>query len=54
MVLSKGEVCDDRKVKLIKEQQSSRLLSSSGIKTDLLYQIFFCFRAINILVQDIK
>ena len=35
MLLSKCEVCDCKKLKFIKEQEPSRLLSSSGIKTTL-------------------
>ena len=33
MRLSKCEVCDSKKSKFIKEQEASRLLSSSVIKT---------------------
>ena len=35
MLLSKCEVCDSEKLKLIKEQEASGLLSSLGIKTPL-------------------
>ena len=35
MLLSKCAVCDNKKSKFIKEQESSRLLSSLGIKTSL-------------------
>ena len=35
MVLSKCEVCDSKKSKFIKEQQSTGLLSSLGIKAPL-------------------
>ena len=33
MQISKYEVCDSKKSKLIKEQEASGLLSSLGIKT---------------------
>ena len=33
MLLSKCQVCDSKKLKFIKEQEASRLLSSVGIKT---------------------
>ena len=33
MLLSKCEVCDNKKLKFIKEQKASGLLSSLGIKT---------------------
>ena len=35
MLLLKCAVCDNKKSKFIKEQEASRLLSSSGIKTPL-------------------
>ena len=35
MLLSKSAVCDSEKSKVIKEQEASGLLSSSGIKTPL-------------------
>ena len=35
MILSKCEVCDSKKLKFIKEQEASGLLSSLGIKTPL-------------------
>ena len=35
MLLSKCEVCDSKKLKFIKEQEASGLLSSLGIKTPL-------------------
>ena len=35
MLLSKWAVCDSKKSKFIKEQESSRLLSSLGKKTPL-------------------
>ena len=35
MLLSKCEVCDSKKSKFIKEQESSGLLSGLGIKTPL-------------------
>ena len=35
MLLSKCQVCDSKKLKFIKEQEASRLLSSIGIKTPL-------------------
>ena len=35
MLLSKSGVCDSEKSKVIKEQEASGLLSSSGIKTPL-------------------
>ena len=35
MLLSKCAVCDGKKSKLIKQQEVSRLLSYSGIKTPL-------------------
>ena len=35
MLLSKCEVCDSKKLKFIKEQEVSRLLSSLGIKAPL-------------------
>ena len=35
MLLSKCQVCDSKKLKFIKEQEASRLLSSVGIKTPL-------------------
>ena len=34
-LLSKCQVCDSKKLKFIKEQEASRLLSSVGIKTPL-------------------
>ena len=33
MLLSKYAVCDNKKIKFIKEQEASRLLGSLGIKT---------------------
>ena len=33
MLLSKCTVCDSKKLKFIKQQEASGLLSSSGIKT---------------------
>ena len=35
MLLSKCSVCDSKKLKFTKEQESSRLLSSLGIKAPL-------------------
>ena len=35
MLLSKCQVCDSKKLKFIKEQEASRLLSSVGIKTSI-------------------
>ena len=35
MLLSKCSVCDSKKLKFVKEQESSRLLSSLGIKAPL-------------------
>ena len=35
MLLSKCEVCDNKKLKYTKEQETSGLLSSLGIKTHL-------------------
>ena len=35
MLLSKCTVCDSKKLKFIKEQEASGLLSSLGIKTPL-------------------
>ena len=35
MLLSKCEVCDSKKLKIIKEKKPSGLLSSLGIKTPL-------------------
>ena len=35
MLLSKCEVCDNKKSKIIKEQKASGLVSSLGIKTTL-------------------
>ena len=35
MLLSKCEVCDSKKSKFVKQQETSRLLSSLGIKTPL-------------------
>ena len=35
MLLSKCEVCDSKKSKFVKEQETSRLLSSLGIKVSL-------------------
>ena len=35
MLLSKCEVCDSKKSKFIKEQETSKLLSTLGIKTPL-------------------
>ena len=35
MLLSKGAVCDSKKLRFIKEQEASGLLSSLGIKTPL-------------------
>ena len=35
MFLSKFSLCDSKKLKFIKEQESSRLLSSLGIKAPL-------------------
>ena len=35
MILSKCEVCDSKKLKFIKEQEASGLLSSLGIKKHL-------------------
>ena len=35
MLLSKCAVCDCKKLNFIKEQEASRLLSTSGIKTPL-------------------
>ena len=35
MLLSKCEVCDSKKSKFVKQKETSRLLSSLGIKTPL-------------------
>ena len=35
LLLSKCSVCDSKKLKFVKEQESSRLLSSLGIKAPL-------------------
>ena len=35
MLLSQCEVCDSKKLKIIKEKEASELLSSLGIKTPL-------------------
>ena len=35
MLLSKGAVCDSKKLRFIKEQEASGLLSSLGIKKHL-------------------
>ena len=57
MLFSKYAVCDSKKSKFIKEQEASRLLSSSGIKTPLSKIPFvgaLLFRGISKLIQDIK
>ena len=33
MILSKRDVCDSKKLRFIKEQEASRLLSTLGVKT---------------------
>ena len=57
MILSKCAVCDSKKSKFIREQESSGLLTSLGITT-LLSKIpllgLICFRGINKLMQYIK
>ena len=35
MILSKGAICDSKKTKFIKEQQTKGLLSNLGIRTPL-------------------
>ena len=55
--LLKCAVCNSKKSKFIKQQEASGLLSSLGIKTHLnkiSYQVLFCFRGINKLIQHIK
>ena len=57
MILSKCAVCDSKKSKFIREQESSGLLTSLGITTPL-SKIpllgLICFRGINKLMQYIK
>ena len=57
MLLSKCAVCDSKKSKFIKEQESSGLLISLGITTPL-SKIplvgLICFRGVNKLMQYIK
>ena len=48
MLLSKGAVCDSKKLKFIKEQEASGLSNGLGIKTT------FVLRVLNKLMQDIK
>ena len=50
MLLSKCEMCDSKKSKLITEQEANGLLSSLGIKTPL-NKILAVF---NKLIRDIK
>ena len=55
--LLKCAVCNSKKSKFIKQQEASGLLSSLVIKTHLnkiCYQVLFCLRGINKLIQDIK
>ena len=57
MFLSKCAVYDSKKLKFIKEQEASGLLSSLGIKIPLSkipYYVLFCFRGINRLIEGIK
>ena len=57
MLLSKCAVCDSKKLNFIKEQEASGLLSSLRILTPLnkiLLLVLFCFRGINMLMQDVK
>ena len=57
MLLSKWAVCDSKKLNFIKEQEASGLLSSLRILTPLnkiLLLVLFCFRGINMLMQDVK
>ena len=35
MILSKCAICDDKKIKFVKNQEGKRLLSNLGIKTPL-------------------
>ena len=56
--LSRCTVCDCKKLKFIKKQEDSGLLSSLGKKTPLkvkfLQLVLFCFRGISKLIQDIE
>ena len=57
MPLSKFKVRDSKKLKFLKEQKVSRLLSSLGIKAPLSKISLlglFCFSSINKLIEDIK
>ena len=57
MLLSKWAMCDSKKSKFIKEQQTSRLLSSLGIKTPLSKIRLvgpFVLKVLNKLIKDIK
>ena len=62
MLLSKCEVCDSKKLKIIKEKKPSGLLSSLGIKTPLseihlLVKFFFIQEVLTkkeVLYKDIK
>ena len=57
MLISKYALCDSKKLKFIKEQEASGLLSSLGIKTLLknyFIRSFFVLGFFNKLIQDIK
>ena len=59
ILLSKCEVCYSKNSKSIKEQESSGLLSSLGIKTPLskiplVGSLLFFLRVLNKLIQGIK
>ena len=57
MLLSKCAVCDSKKSKFIKEQESSGLLISLGITTPLSKVPLvglICFRGVNKLMQYTK
>ena len=57
MLLSKCAVCDSKKSKFIKEQESSGLVISLGITTPLSKVPLvglICFRGVNKLMQYIK
>ena len=57
MLLSKCDVCDGKKSEFIKEQEANGLLRSFRIKTPsnkIPFQVLFCFREINKLIQDMK
>ena len=54
MLLSKCVVCDSKKFTLIKEQEASGLLSSSGITTSPFSKSSFVLIVISKLIQGIK